>query len=93
MVDFLWIGSALGALLGLLHGTYLFQQVAPRARARRIPGGPAQGLYYGLWAFTLWTLFGSYVLALWLLGVLAYPIVRLFKSTPPSDSPSDRTAP
>lgn len=77
MVDFLWIGSALGAFLGLLHGVYLFQQIAPRARASGIPGGKAQGLYYGLWAFALWTLFGSYVLALWILGAFAYPIVRL----------------
>ena len=37
----------------------------------------AQGLYYALWAFVLWILFGSYVLAFWILGLLAYPIVRL----------------
>ena len=56
---------------------YLFRQIAVRAPADGIPGGKAQGLYYALWAFVLWVLFGSYVLAFWILGLLAYPIVRL----------------
>ncbi len=77
MDNFLLIGSALGALLGLLHGVYLFRQIAVRAPADGIPGGKAQGLYYAIWAFILWILFGSYVLAFWILGLLAYPIVRL----------------
>jgi len=77
MDNFLLIGTALGALLGLLHGVYLFRQIAVRATADGIPGGKAQGLYYALWAFILWILFGSYVLAFWILGLLAYPIVRL----------------
>jgi hypothetical protein len=77
MDNFLLMGSALGALLGLLHGVILFRQIAVRARADGIPGGKAQALYYALWAFVLWILFGSYVLAFWILGLLAYPIVRL----------------
>ena len=68
---FLWIGSALGAVLGLLHGVYLYRQQAATA------GGRAMGLYYGLWAFALWTLFGSYVLAFWVLGLIAHAISRL----------------
>ena len=32
---------------------------------------------YGLTAFVLWSLFGSYVLALWFVGALAYPIVYM----------------
>ena len=34
-------------------------------------GGRAIGLYYGFWAFALWTLFGAWVLALWVLGSIA----------------------
>jgi hypothetical protein len=68
---FLWIGSALGAVLGLLHGVYLYRQQATTA------GGKAMGLYYGVWTFALWTLFGSYVLALWILGLVAHTICRL----------------
>ncbi len=44
MDDFFLIGSALGALLGLLHGVYLFRQIAERAPADGIPGVKAQGL-------------------------------------------------
>src|SRR5262249_48761620 len=70
MSSFLWIGTGLGAFFGLLHGTYLYRQhIALRS--------PATGLYYGLWAFILWTLFGAYVLVFWILGLIAYPIVRL----------------
>jgi hypothetical protein len=68
---FLWIGSALGAVLGLLHGVYLYRQQAAAA------GGRAMGLYYGVWAFALWTLFGSYVRAFWILGLVAHTISRL----------------
>ena len=77
MDDFLWIGSALGAALGLLHGIYLYRQQTARTLASGRAGGRAIGLYYGLWAFALWTLFGSYVLAFWILGAVAYSIARL----------------
>ena len=77
MGNFLLIGTALGALLGMLHGVYLFRRIAARRPTGGIPSGKTQGLYYALWAFVLWILFGSYVLAFWVLGVLAYPIFRL----------------
>jgi hypothetical protein len=79
MIEFLWLGSALGTILGLAHGVYLYRQIAARAPAGSGSGGKLQGLYYALWVFLLWTLFGSYVLAFWVLGVLAYPIVRLIR--------------
>ena len=70
MSSFLWIGTGFGAFFGFLHGVYLYrQQIAVRSRVT--------GLYYGIWAFTLWTLFGAYVLAFWILGFIAYSIARL----------------
>jgi len=77
VANFLLIGSALGALVGLLHAVHLFRQISPRAKASGVPGGRTQGIYYGLTAFVLWSLFGSYVLALWFVGALAYPIVYM----------------
>jgi hypothetical protein len=77
MNGFLWLGSALGAILGMLHGTYLYRQQAAWALASGTTGGRARGLYYGLWAFALWTLFGAYVLTLWVLGSIAYLVARL----------------
>jgi hypothetical protein len=77
MANFLWLGSAFGAILGMLHGIYVCRQQAACALASGTTGGRAIGLYYGLWAFALWTLFGAYVLALWVLGSIAYLIARL----------------
>jgi hypothetical protein len=77
MANFLWLGSAFGAIFGMLHGIYLYRQQAACALASGTTGGRAIGLYYGLWAFALWTLFGAYVLALWVLGSIAYLIARL----------------
>jgi hypothetical protein len=76
MANFLWLGSAFGAIFGMLHGIYLYRQQAACALASGTTGGRAIGLYYGLWAFALWTLFGAYVLALWVLGSIAYLIAR-----------------
>jgi hypothetical protein len=69
---FIWIGSALGGVLGLLHGVRLYRQKVAYAG-----GGRAAGLYYGLWAFVLWTVFGAYVLAFWILGSIGYALARL----------------
>ena len=70
MSSVLWIGTGLGALFGFLHGVYVYrQQISLHSRAT--------GLYYGIWAFTLWTLFGAYVLVFWILGFIAYSIARL----------------
>jgi hypothetical protein len=32
-------------------------------------------IYRGAWAIGLWTLFGTYVLVLWIVGVIAYGLV------------------
>jgi hypothetical protein len=72
MDHILWLGSAFGAILGMLHGTYLYRQQAACALASGTTGGRAIGLYYGLWAFALWTLFGA-----WVLGSIAYLVARL----------------
>ena len=81
MSSFLWIGTGLGAFFGILHGAYLYrQQIAVRGRAA--------GLYYGIWTFALWTLFGAYVLVFWILGFILYSIGRLA----PGDRWSARSA-
>jgi hypothetical protein len=79
---FLWIGSALGAVLGLLHGLYLYRRQTARVFVSGKSGRRITGLYYGLWTFALWTLFGSYILAFWILGSVAYLAVRLVSGAP-----------
>ena len=80
MEDLLWLGAGLGALLGVLHGVYLYRSLVADARAGGAPHSRAAALYYGLWAFVLWTLFGPYVLAFWVLGMLVYAAVSVAKS-------------
>jgi hypothetical protein len=63
---FLWAGSAVGVVLGLVHAVYVYRCNAARAR----------GLYAAVWTFGLWTLFGTYVLAFWLIGWVGRAAIR-----------------
>lgn len=65
----LWIGSLLGAVVGLAHAVYLWRVTAKDF------GGRGMAVYRGLWAVALWTLFGTYVLVLWIVGVVAYGLM------------------
>ncbi|MDX1394503.1 MAG: hypothetical protein R3195_08930 [Gemmatimonadota bacterium] len=69
------IGSGVGALIGARHAWGLLR----RTSGRSTPGDPrhatrsrATAAYYGLWALVLWTVFGSYLLYLWLFAVVLY---------------------
>jgi len=77
MALFLWVGSALGATFGLLHALYLYRQIVARYSIAGATGLNRRGLYYGIWTFALWTIFGFYVLALWLAGGIANVLLRL----------------
>ena len=74
----LWAGSLVGVLLGLAHAAYVY-----RVAAQAVPVGAepnhTRGLYFALWTFGLWLVFGSYVLILWLIGVLLYTIFKAFR--------------
>jgi hypothetical protein len=74
----MWIGAGVGACLGLLHGLQLYRSIGARAH-----GYPRRGLYTAIWAFVLWTLFGSYVLAFWLIGFGIRTIVGLLPRRSP----------
>ena len=77
-MTFLWIGTALGALVGLLHGAAMFG-------ARRAAGGAlGEALYYSVWTLALWTLFGAYVLLFYILGGVAMLVARLFRKGAPA---------
>jgi hypothetical protein len=73
MDSFIWLGSTLGAVLGLLHGAHVYRTISARSR-----GENSRGLYAAAWTLVLWTLFGSYVLALWIIGCVAWALARLF---------------
>ena len=79
MTAFLWVGCVIGAIIGAAHGIALFRRQAAA------PGGSLpRALYYGLWAFALWTLFGAYVLFFYLLGAAGMVIARLIPRRRPT---------
>jgi site-specific recombinase len=72
MATLLWIGSLLGVVIGTLHAVHLY-----RRHVAQTPADQAGAVYRGLWALGLWTLFGSYVLVLWIIGVVAYAVSKV----------------
>ena len=83
------IGSLVGALIGAVHARDLFRRGTSRRGGtprRRPPRATARAAYYGLWALVLWTLFGSYILHLWLVAAVIYGCRRVVRrpATPES---------
>ena len=74
MVAFLWIGTSLVIVLGVLHGISVFRQQSAIAG-----GGLGRALYFALWTLALWTVFGAYVLAFWILGAVGLALSGLGK--------------
>ena len=63
MDSFLLLGTGLGVLCGLFHAGQIY-----RTRLADAPGQSGSALIYALWALVLWTVFGSYLLAFWIVG-------------------------
>lgn len=63
MDEFFFLGTAVGAIFGVLHAPMVY-----RNRIADQGGSPQKAGYFAVWAVLLWTLFGAYVLALWLMG-------------------------
>jgi hypothetical protein len=71
-------GTAVGALLGLAHAAYVFRTVSNGVSSDVSTNNP-RAIYYAVWTFGLWVLFGPYVLGLWIVGVLLYLIFKAFR--------------
>lgn len=78
MESVLRIGLAAGIVIGLLHAGYVFRHVLgdPSGRGRPVRTGLRAG-YYALWTVLLWALFGTYVLFMWIVSLVAYGTSRL----------------
>ena len=74
----LWLGSLVGALLGIAHAAYVFRIVANSAPLNT-PQNYLRAVYYAIWTFGLWVLFGTYILVLWGISVLFYLIFKAFR--------------
>ena len=73
MNDALVIGAIFGAIVGLVHGRYVYADRAGRDTARPIVAR-GKAVYFALWTFALWVLFGSYVLYFGLLSTVIYAV-------------------
>ena len=71
MTTILWAGTTVGAIFGTLHAIYVYRLVAA--------DGHVRAGYYALWTLALWLLFGTYMLVLWVISVVAYSIARPFR--------------
>ncbi len=76
MVTALLIGSLFGGTVGLAHAGYVFKSLATPQSPARHTAGRARAVYFSLWTFALWVLFGTYVLSLWLLAIALRAIGR-----------------
>lgn len=76
MGDILFFGACIGGVIGALHAIHF---VATRLAG---PGSPLRTIWHGAWLLVLWTALGTYVLALWLIGVLVLVIAKAVSSTP-----------
>lgn len=68
----LTVGTSVGFALGVIHGRGVFGRRMAEAGASAPDGASARRLraaYAALWTVALWTLFGSYVLLLWIVSV------------------------
>ena len=89
MSDALILGSLFGALIGLLHARGVY---AARAREAAegtvVERGMAKGraVYFALWTFVLWLVFGSYVLYLWVVSLVIYGAYFLLKGRAPTET-------
>jgi hypothetical protein len=70
----LWLGMALGFAIGFLHAT----QIIAIGSNDSSPDSFFARLYRAAWAMGLWTLFGAYLLALW---ILAFILRQVFANT------------
>jgi hypothetical protein len=73
---FLYWGTALGVVFGTLHAPIVY-----RSRIADEGASPARAAYFAAWAFTLWALFGAYLLAFWLIGAAGIAVSRLKPGT------------
>ena len=70
--QFLYWGTVLGVVFGTLHAPLVY-----RSRVADEGASPARAAYFAAWTFTLWVLFGAYLLAFWLIGATGIAVSRL----------------
>ena len=82
MPNVLIFGTLFGAIVGLAHAWYVYANYLsdhagglpqPRLAVR------FSALYFALWTLLLWMLFGTYVLALWIVSTILFALCKIFQ--------------
>ena len=71
-------GSIIGVVLGLAHATYVFKVVA-NGNSPGASSNNTSAVYFAIWTFGLWVLFGVSVLVMWVIGVVLYLVFKAFR--------------
>lgn len=77
MNELLGIGMGIGALLGLAHAIGVYRSRTKTGHGAGVVGRHARGLYCAIWTLGLWTVFGPYVVAIWVIAAPVYLAHRL----------------
>ena len=72
MSDYFWVGAALGFVVGFIN---FLSIVSSRLGIAELSA--QKTLWIGLWIWALWTIFGSYVLVFWIVGLILFGATRL----------------
>lgn len=78
MSMFIWIGTAIGFVVGTLHACSIFRQRLAQG------AGMPKAVYFAVWTLALWSLFGAYVLAFWVLGAAGIAVSRVGRQERPA---------
>lgn len=84
MANFLVVGCLVGMIIGLFHAWVDFSnriKMSSRHLTETRAPEPMSALYAALWLVALWTIFGAYVLALWLISLPIYALFGRFTRT------------
>ncbi len=72
LTPLVWAGTILGLTAGLIHAVQILRTQTS------LPGGnsPAMASYRAIWAIVLWTVFGGYLLLMWIVAVILRPVLN-----------------
>lgn len=73
-----WVGTIVGVVLGIAHAVYVYRVVANDLPLDASPAQP-RGIYYAVWTALLWFVLGTYVVVLWLAGIVMYVVFKAFR--------------
>lgn len=80
MSDALILGTLFGVVIGLIHARSVYTVRAREASDGAVPKqamARGRAVYFALWTFALWLVFGFYVFYLWVASIVIYGIYCL----------------